>query len=128
MELFKLKKEIVIVMKTAVIGFPRIGELRELKFELEKYFRKEIGANQLLSTSAELRQKHWRLQKDAGIDYISSNDFSFYDILLDTAVLLGIVPERYKKLNLSELDTYLAMARGYQNRDKACCNRTIHYA
>ena len=114
MELFKLKKEIVIVMKTAVIGFPRIGELRELKFELEKYFRKEIGANQLLSTSAELRQKHWRLQKDAGIDYISSNDFSFYDILLDTAVLLGIVPERYKKLNLSELDTYLAMARGYQ--------------
>lgn len=53
MELFKLKKEIVIVMKTAVIGFPRIGELRELKFELEKYFRKEIGANQLLSTSAE---------------------------------------------------------------------------
>lgn len=101
-------------MKTSVIGFPRIGELRELKFELEKYFRKEIGADQLLSTSAKLRQKHWKLQKDAGIDYISSNDFSFYDILLDTAVLLGIVPERYKKLNLSELDTYLAMARGYQ--------------
>jgi len=101
-------------MKTSVIGFPRIGTLRELKFASEKYFKKEITADELLQTGKELRKIHWNTQKKAGIDFISSNDFSFYDILLDTAVLFGIVPKRYKELNLSELDTYLAMARGYQ--------------
>ncbi len=101
-------------MKTSVIGFPRIGTLRELKFASEKYFRKEIEATDLSNVATELRKRHWQLQKTAGIDFISSNDFSFYDIVLDTAVLLGIVPERYKKLNLTELDTYFAMARGYQ--------------
>lgn len=101
-------------MKTSVIGFPRVGTLRELKFASEKYFRKEIGAEQLLEEARGLRKIHWQTQKNAGIDYITSNDFSFYDIVLDTAVLLGIVPKRYKELNLSGLDTYFAMARGYQ--------------
>lgn len=101
-------------MQTSVIGFPRIGSLRELKFASEKYFRKEIKSADLLETAKNLRKTHWTIQKNAGIDYISSNDFSFYDIVLDTAVLLGIVPERYQKLNLPELDTYFAMARGYQ--------------
>jgi len=101
-------------MKTSVIGFPRIGTLRELKFASEKYFKKEITADELLQKGKELRKIHWNTQKEAGIDFISSNDFSFYDILLDTAVLFGIVPKRYTELNLSELDTYLAMARGYQ--------------
>ena len=101
-------------MKTSVIGFPRIGTLRELKFASEKYFKKEITADELLAKGKELRKIHWNTQKEAGIDFISSNDFSFYDILLDTAILFGIVPKRYKELNLSELDTYFAMARGYQ--------------
>ncbi len=101
-------------MYTSVIGFPRIGTLRELKFTLEKYFRQEIEAEELLRTAQELRKSHWNTQKEAGIDYIPSNDFSFYDITLDTAALLGIIPKRYQELNLSELDTYLAMARGYQ--------------
>ena len=101
-------------MKTSVIGFPRIGTLRELKFASEKYFKKDITADELLAKGKELRKIHWNTQKEAGIDFISSNDFSFYDILLDTAVLFGIVPKRYKELNLSELDTYFAMARGYQ--------------
>lgn len=101
-------------MKTSVIGFPRIGTLRELKFASEKYFRKEINAEELLHTARTLRKTHWNTQKNAGVDFISCNDFSFYDILLDTAVLFGIVPKRYKELNLSELDTYFAMARGYQ--------------
>lgn len=101
-------------MQTSVIGFPRIGTLRELKFASEKYFRKEIGEEELLQTAEILRKTHWTTQKKAGIDYISSNDFSFYDMVLDTAALLGIVPKRYKELNLSELDTYFAMARGYQ--------------
>lgn len=101
-------------MYTSVIGFPRIGTLRELKFTLEKYFRQEIEAEELLRTAQELRKSHWNTQKEAGIDYIPSNDFSFYDITLDTAALLGIIPKRYQELNLSELDTYFAMARGYQ--------------
>lgn len=101
-------------MQTSVIEFPRIGTLRELKFASEKYFRKEIQASELLNTAKTLRAIHWNTQKDAGIDHISSNDFSHYDLMLDTAVLLGIVPKRYKDLNLSDLDTYFAMARGYQ--------------
>ncbi len=101
-------------MKTAVIGFPRIGTLRELKFASEKYFRGEIDVAELKHIAKNLRKIHWKLQKDTGIDYITSNDFSHYDIVLDTAVLLGIVPARYKELNLSETDTYFAMARGYQ--------------
>lgn len=101
-------------MQTSVIGFPRVGTLRELKFASEKYFRKEIEATELLQTAEILRKTHWNTQKNAGIDYISSNDFSYYDLVLDTAILLGIVPKRYKELNLSELDTYFAMARGYQ--------------
>lgn len=101
-------------MQTSVIGFPRIGTLRELKFASEKYFRKEIQASELLDTAKTLRAIHWNTQKDAGINHISSNDFSHYDLMLDTAVLLGIMPKRYKNLNLSDLDTYFAMARGYQ--------------
>ena len=101
-------------MQTAIIGFPRIGTLRELKFASEKYFRKEIGAEELQATAKALRKTHWTTQKQAGIDYITSNDFSFYDMVLDTAMLLGIVPKRYRELRVSELDTYFAMARGYQ--------------
>ncbi len=122
-------------MKTAVIGFPRVGTLRELKFASERYFRKEVIREELLQTARELRKRHWEVQKQAGIDYISSNDFSFYDITLDTAVLLGIVPERYRKLKLSTLDTYFAMARGYQGESgdvkalamKKWFNTNYHY-
>lgn len=101
-------------MQTSVIGFPRIGTLRELKFASEKYFRKEIEAEELQQIAETLRKTHWSIQKEAGIDYISSDDFSFYDMTLDTAVLLNIIPKRYKELELSGLDTYFAMARGYQ--------------
>lgn len=122
-------------MKTSVIGYPRIGSLRELKFASEEYFRKEIGAEELLQTAAELRKQHWNSQKKAGIDFISSNDFSFYDMVLDTAVLLGIVPKRYRELKLSGLDTYFALARGYQGESgdvkalamKKWFNTNYHY-
>lgn len=122
-------------MKTSVIGFPRVGTLRELKFASEKYFRKEITQDELLQVAKSLRETHWETQKEVGIDYISSNDFSFYDMTLDTAVLLGIVPERYRKLELSPLDTYFAMARGYQGESgdvkalamKKWFNTNYHY-
>ena len=101
-------------MQTSVIGFPRIGVYRELKFATEKYFKKEIDSSELSQTAETLRKTHWNIQKEAGIRYISCNDFSFYDMVLDTAQLLKIVPKRYQELELSELDTYFAMAHGYQ--------------
>lgn len=123
------------IMKTSVIGFPRVGTLRELKFASEKYFRHEITAQELTDTAADLRHRHWMTQVTAGIDFIPCNDFSFYDIVLDTAVLLGIVPKRYRELNISKLDIYFAMARGYQGESgdvkalamKKWFNTNYHY-
>ena len=101
-------------MKTSVIGFPRVGELRELKFATEKYWRGDISEKELRDTAKDIRKKNWSIQQEKGIDFISSNDFSFYDNLLDTAYAFNIVPKRYKELGLSDIDTYFAMARGYQ--------------
>ncbi len=123
------------MMKTSVIGFPRVGTLRELKFASEKYFGHEITAQELTETAADLRHRHWMTQVTAGIDFIPCNDFSFYDIVLDTAVLLGIVPKRYRELNISKLDIYFAMARGYQGESgdvkalamKKWFNTNYHY-
>lgn len=122
-------------MKNAVIGFPRVGKLRELKFASEKYFRGEITGKDLEEKAKELRKEHWELQQKAGIEYISSNDFSFYDGMLDTTVLLGVVPEEYKRLGLDDLSTYFAMARGYQGKEgdvkafamKKWFNTNYHY-
>ena len=102
------------VKKTSVIGFPRIGKNRELKFASEKFFKGEISEEELKKTAAALRLYGWEKQKKAGISFIPSNDFSFYDNLLDTAFLLSVIPDRYKQLNLSELETYFAVAHGYQ--------------
>lgn len=101
-------------MLTSIIGYPRVGTLRELKFATEKYFRGEISAEALSETAKQIRRSQWELQRRSGLDFIPSNDFSFYDNMLDTAVLFHIVPRRYSELGLSALDTYFAMARGYQ--------------
>ncbi len=101
-------------MKTSIIGYPRIGNLRELKFASEKYFRSEITVSELESEAKKIRLYNLDLQKNSGIDIIPSNDFSFYDGVLDTAFLLNAVPARYTALGLSSLDTYFAAARGYQ--------------
>ena len=101
-------------METTVIGYPRIGNLRELKFASEKYFRNEISAAELEKTAREIRAYNLELQKKSGLDIIPSNDFSYYDGVLDTAFMLNAVPARYTELGLSELDTYFAAARGYQ--------------
>ena len=101
-------------MKTAVVGFPRVGKNRELKFATEKYFKGEISEQELLNEAAQIRKYNLSKENAAGIDYISSGDFSFYDGILDTAFALNVIPARYKALGLSDLDTYFAMARGYQ--------------
>lgn len=87
-------------MRTTIIGFPRIGENRELKFATEKYFSGELSSEELEDFAKDLRQKHWQLIKESGIDEIPSNDFSFYDTTLDTTCLLNIVPQEVAKLNL----------------------------
>ena len=101
-------------LKTSVTGFPRIGKNRELKFASEKYFKSEISAEELERIAAELRAYGWKKQEESGITFIPSNDFSFYDNMLDTAFLLEAVPARYKTLKLSSLETYFAAAHGYQ--------------
>ena len=82
--------------------------------QAKKYFAGEISAQELEQTAKELRSYGWKKQKDNGIGFIPSGDFSFYDNMLDTTVLLGATPKRYRDLGLSPLDTYFAMARGYQ--------------
>ncbi len=122
-------------MKTSVIGYPRIGKDRELKFASEKFFAGEIGEEELLKVAKEIRKGDLLKQKEAGISYISSNDFSFYDNVLDAAFLFNVIPQRYKDLNLSDIGTYFAMARGYQGANgnvkalamKKWFNTNYHY-
>ena len=101
-------------MNTSVIGYPRIGKDRELKFASEKFFNGELDEAGLQNVAKTIRKEDLLKQKEAGITYISSNDFSFYDNVLDTAFLFNVIPQRYKDLGLSELETYFALARGYQ--------------
>lgn len=101
-------------MKTTVVGYPRIGAHRELKFAVQKYFKHEIDATTLDETARELRRVNWQSLTEAGLDQIPSGDFSYFDTTLDTANLLNIVPQRYRDLNLVPLDEYFAQARGYQ--------------
>ncbi len=106
--------------KNYVIGFPRIGEQRELKKVLEKYWAKETDFAEVKKVASELKARHWHYQKEAGIGFIASNDFSLYDNMLDTAVMLGAIPERFKGLQNEEL--YFAMARG--NKDAVAMEMT----
>ena len=99
-----------------VSGFPRIGRNRELKFATEGYWRGEKSADELAGTARAIRVENWKLMQDAGIDLIPSNDFSFYDQVLDAIALVGAVPERYGHDGGDvDLDTYFAMARGRQD-------------
>lgn len=108
-------------MKTHNLGYPRIGSNRELKKACESYWSGKTSANELQNTAASIRLFNWRLQKEAGIDLIPSNDFSLYDQVLDLCLMVGAIPERYHDVILdksnNELDLYFAMARGYQKND-----------
>jgi 5-methyltetrahydropteroyltriglutamate--homocysteine methyltransferase len=94
-------------------GFPRIGSQRELKFALERYWRGEDCLEQLESTAAMLRARHWRLQQASGLDLLPVNDFSLYDQILDHSLLLGAVPGRFGDLSgHSHADAAFCIARG----------------
>ena len=81
--------------RSHISGFPRIGAQRELKFAVESFWRNEITAEALSKTGADLRQRHWALQADAGLDFVAAGDFSYYDQMLDLTVLLGALPKRF---------------------------------
>ena len=104
------------MVSSAVLGFPRIGAFRELKKNTEAYWSGKIDAEQLLKVGKDIREKNWKLQKEAGVDIIPSNDFSFYDHVLDLSILFNVIPDRYTKYELSSLDTFFAMARGLQRK------------
>jgi 5-methyltetrahydropteroyltriglutamate--homocysteine methyltransferase len=101
------------------LGYPRVGALRELKKANEAYWAGQFTRDELFAVARKLRISNWQTQVDAGIDLIPCNDFSFYDQVLDTSLMLGVIPERYtpvltqNKAN-TEIDLYFAMARGYQ--------------
>ncbi len=99
----------------ANLGFPRVGAKRELKKGLEDFWSGKINEEALQNLGRSLRRDHWLLQKKLGIEQIPSNDFSFYDHVLDTAVMVGAVPSRYGAGNIT-LSTYFAMARGLQKQ------------
>ena len=104
---------------SSTLGFPPLGAARELKRATEGFWSGKVTAEQLLGTGADLRRRHWQLQRDAGIDRIPSNDFSFYDRVLDTCALVGAVPARYGwKGDRVDLVTYFAMARGSQGKGR----------
>lgn len=102
-------------MKTHNLGFPRIGDNRELKHALESYWRGEISQNKLLETGARLRRNNWADQK--ALDYVPVGDFSFYDHVLDTSWMLGNIPARARETCGSSLDRYFRTARGQSAGD-----------
>ncbi|MDG4828627.1 5-methyltetrahydropteroyltriglutamate--homocysteine S-methyltransferase [Solwaraspora sp. WMMD1047] len=97
--------------QSTVLGYPRIGANRELKRAVEAYWAGGIAAA-LDRTASTLRAQVWQELRNARLDAIPSNTFSYYDQMLDTAVAVGAVPDRFRRLGLSDLDTYFAMARG----------------
>ncbi|QNA86574.1 5-methyltetrahydropteroyltriglutamate--homocysteine S-methyltransferase [Sphingomonas sp. So64.6b] len=106
----------------ATLGFPRIGPRRELKFALERYWSGKSSEADLLESAAGLRTAAWARQRALGTDWLPSNDFSLYDHVLDTSMMLGAIPERYASADGdATLATYFAMARGSTGDGAADC-------
>ncbi|MFB8119767.1 5-methyltetrahydropteroyltriglutamate--homocysteine S-methyltransferase [Streptomyces sp. NPDC055962] len=102
--------------RATVYGYPRQGPDRELKKAVEGYWKGRVSADALRETAAGLRRSNWRQLAEAGIHEVPSGDFSFYDHVLDTSVMVGAVPERHRAaVRADALDGYFAMARGNQD-------------
>lgn len=98
------------MIRTHNLGFPRIGAKRELKFALESYWKDQITRDELKAAGTALRRSHWQAQND--LDWVPVGDFSFYDHMLDTSVMLGLWPKRVKDMQGDALDNYFRVARG----------------
>ncbi|SHF69102.1 methionine synthase (B12-independent) [Lampropedia hyalina DSM 16112] len=108
--------------KIHTLGFPRMGQNRELKFALEKHWRGEITEAELEATGKQLRQRHWLLQKQSGLDFVTAGDFAYYDHIANHIQLLGCEPARFGfSGNESELARYFTMARGVAKEQAASC-------
>ncbi|MGW0869460.1 5-methyltetrahydropteroyltriglutamate--homocysteine S-methyltransferase [Streptomyces sp. NPDC002740] len=102
--------------RATVYGYPRQGPNRELKKAIEGYWKGRVGADALRTTAAELRAANWRQLADAGIDEVPTGDFSYYDHVLDTTVMVGAIPGRHRDAVAADpLNGYFAMARGTQD-------------
>ena len=110
-----------------ILGFPRLGKNRELKFALESHWRGATTAAELEVTARRLRADHWALQRAAGLDYVSVGDFALYDHVLNHIQLLGCEPARFGfALDAPEIERYFIMARGRAGRDAAACGCGDH--
>ncbi|WP_322972543.1 5-methyltetrahydropteroyltriglutamate--homocysteine S-methyltransferase [Pseudalkalibacillus salsuginis] len=99
--------------KSSTIGYPRIGEKREWKKALEQFWKGQQTEEELLAKMEQLRLQDLKKQKDFGVDWIPTGDFSYYDHVLDTAVMFGFIPERFQSSGeKSLLQTYFDIARG----------------
>ena len=98
---------------TATLGFPRMGPKRELKFTLEKYWKGAIDREELVEVAHSIEEKSWQIQRDAGIDRIAVGDYTLYDNVLTWIERLGLVPERFSKMDPG-MDRMFAMARGVE--------------
>lgn len=108
--------------KIHTLGFPRMGQNRELKFALEKHWRGEITEAELEATGKQLRQRHWLLQKQSGLDFVTAGDFAYYDHIANHIQLLGCEPARFGfSGDESELARYFTMARGVAKEQAASC-------
>ena len=96
------------------LGYPRIGLNRELKWALESFWKKDISEKDLFEKISSIKKENWIRQKNKGIHFVPSNDFSLYDHVLDMCLTVGAVPDRFNKLKKNKLDLYFSMARGYQ--------------
>jgi 5-methyltetrahydropteroyltriglutamate--homocysteine methyltransferase len=108
------------MVRTHNLGFPRIGKKRELKFALEKFWKKIISKEELQTIAVRLRKQHW--QDQSKLDLVPVGDFSLYDQVLDASFMFGNIPARASKLSGDELDSYFRVARGRSVSDDSTCS------
>jgi 5-methyltetrahydropteroyltriglutamate--homocysteine methyltransferase len=117
------------MIRTHILGFPRMGAQRELKFALERHWRGEMAADALEATGRELRQRHWALQRTAGLDFVTVGDFAFYDHVANHIQLFGCEPARFGfGADMPELARYFTLARGVaaEPGHAGCCGGADH--
>ena len=110
-----------------VLGLPRIGANREMKKSVESYWREEISITELQQIGQQIEDKNWQMQVEAGLDFVTVGDFSWYDHVLDHSALLGVIPERFiQHHKKTDLNTLFCMARGQapETQETTACEMT----